>query len=211
MFLDAPRGFRRPEAVRERLELLSIRDSPLTAWSAGLVARRAFKQPGFMLPHIDPADAGERAQVLILLEAPGPMTNAGNGRPGSGFVSSDNDDPTAENLWHLRHESGLDESKVMIWNIVPWYLGAASRKPTADELRQGAVELRRVLGLLPDLQVVLLAGLHAQRGWAQHVAPRVDDRITAIETWHPSPLSLKQAGKREGLQRAFARASRLIG
>ncbi len=52
------------------------------------------------------------------------MTNAGNARPGSGFISVDNDDQTAENVWHARSQAGL-HAAVVQWNIVPWYLGTA--------------------------------------------------------------------------------------
>ncbi|KFF58224.1 hypothetical protein JF66_20160 [Cryobacterium sp. MLB-32] len=179
---------------------------PLREWTKALVARRGATNPNFLVPHFDPADTGVGARVLFLLEAPGPMTNATNLRPGSGFISVDNNDGTAANIWALRNEAGLHEG-ALHWNIVPWYLGVASRKPTAAELRQGGTELLTLLPLLGDLCVVVVCGRVAQRGWKRHVAPFVGDRLTVIETWHPSPLAMNQAGKREALKAAVERAA----
>ena len=45
-----------------------------------------------------------RTRVLCVFEAPGPMTNAGNKRPGSGFISADNNDETMSLLLHSRDD-----------------------------------------------------------------------------------------------------------
>lgn len=185
---------------------------PLREWSQEVVHRRARRQPDILIPHFDPAESGVDTQVLVLMEAPGPMTvvDEQNKRPGSGFISIDNSDGTAENCWRLRDEVGL-VTGALHWNIVPWYLGPASRKPSAQELGQGALELRSLLPLLPQLRVVLTCGLHAQNGWRQHVAPFVKTDITVVDTWHPSPLAMKQPGKRDALKRAFERAASFTG
>ncbi|MGV8881138.1 MAG: uracil-DNA glycosylase [Rhodoglobus sp.] len=174
---------------------------PLKEWSEALAARRRV-----VVPHFDPDEAGIEARVLVLLEAPGPMTNADNSRPGSGFISADNDDQTAENCWTTRNEVGL-RSGTLHWNIVPWYLGPASKKPNVAELGQGAMELRSLLGLLPRLSAVVLSGRFAQVGWNKHVAPFVDDRFRVIETWHPSPLSLNSPGRRAEFRSALEQAA----
>lgn len=205
MFLPKPRGFRSPELVAERLEMLDREPAgPLLRWAEGLAARR-----GVTVPLFDPAEAGVAARVLIVHEAPGPMTNADNARPGSGFISVDNDDQSAETMWRLREQVGLSQHLALHWNIVPWYLGAASIKPTAQELGQGAMELRRLLALLPDLQVVVTSGRFAQTGWTKHIAPFRSD-LVVIPTWHPSPLAMNQPGKRDELRRALERAVGLV-
>lgn len=206
MFIQMPRSLRNPDTVVERLALLKSHNSTasLRDWSLDLARRRSA-----VVPHFDPTDAGTEARVLFLLEAPGPMTNAANRRPGSGFISVDNDDQTAENAWHARSASGLTHG-VLQWNIVPWYLGPASTKPTASELAQGAMELRGLLQLLPSLRAVILAGRYAQNGWTKHVAPFVGSDLSVIETWHPSPLSMNQPGHREQFSRAIERAARFV-
>ncbi|WP_324291875.1 uracil-DNA glycosylase [Microbacterium memoriense] len=134
--------------------------------------------------------------MLFVFEAPGPMTNAGNKRPGSGFISVDNNDATAANMWNARNESGLHEG-ALAWNIVPWYLGVASRKPTNDELRDGASELVDLIALLPRLELVVLGGLYAQKGWQRHIGATTFVGPDVVDMWHPSPLSLNQPGRRE--------------
>jgi hypothetical protein len=176
----------------------------LRDWSVDLASRRSA-----VVPHFDPTDAGVGARVLLLLEAPGPMTNASNPRPGSGFISADNDDQTAENVWLARTDAGLLDGTVH-WNIVPWYLGPASKKPSADELAQGSIELRGLLPLLPVLQVVVLSGRFAQKGWNTHVAPFLNTDLAVIETWHPSGQSMSQAGHREHLHQSLASAASYV-
>lgn len=203
MFLDNPRGFRDPARIEERIGMLESteRVAPLREWAAELASRR-----NAVVPLFDPAEAGVEARVLMLFEAPGPMTNAENKRPGSGFISVDNDDQSAENVWRARDAVGLHDG-VLAWNIVPWYLGPASKKPNAAELGQGGMELRRLLPLLPNLAAIVLSGRLAQIGWTKHVAPYVGSSMTVIETWHPSPLSFNQPGHRDDFTRALSRAA----
>lgn len=206
MFLDAPRGFRDPGFVAARLEMLESVDrvQPLREWAADLAARR-----DALVPWIDPAEAGADTRVLLVFEAPGPMTNSGNQRPGSGFISVDNNDQTAENTWRARSEAGLDDG-VLCWNIVPWYLGPASRKPTSAEVSDGAEELLSLMTLLPLLDTIVLAGRYAQAGWNRHLARTLRrPAVRVIETWHPSPLALNQPGKRAEYVAALARATQM--
>lgn len=181
---------------------------PLREWSESLIERRSFTQPDIVVPHFDPAEAGTEAEVLIVLESPGPMTNVDNVRPGSGFISVDNNDDTAANLWKLRHEAGLHHG-VLLWNFVPWYL-AAKKKPSAAEMAQGARELRGLLAALPNLRVIVNSGLYAQKGWTQHMERRMGGDYRVVNTWHPSALSLKQPGKRAELRSDLERAAEMI-
>jgi len=212
VYTAGPRAFRDPAVLAERLAMVETteRSMELQRWASELEVRRtAAARATAVVPRFDPADAGVEARVLILLEAPGPMTNAENVRPGSGFISVDNDDLTAANCWIARNEAGLHEG-VIQWNIVPWYLGVASKKPTADELARGAMELRRLLPLLPELRAVVLSGKFAQAGWAKHVAPFAGSTLRTIETWHPSPLSLNQPGHRADFGDALRKAAHYL-
>lgn len=109
MNLAHPRSLREPDEVASRLELLRAAPAaaPLAEWLDEVVADRLAEGLPAEMPYVDPLDAGTDARVLIILEAPGPGTNASNLNPGSGFISSDNDDWTAENLWRARQASGL--------------------------------------------------------------------------------------------------------
>lgn len=196
IFLDAPRGFRDPGRVAERRELLATAEDtlPLEAWARNVEERRRARQPEIVVPHFDPAETGVRSQVLLLLEAPGPKTVPDWG--GSGFISVDNDDPTAQNLWHTRDEVGLHRG-VLVWNIVPWVLGRASVKPTPVDLAQGAVELRGLLALLPDLRAIVLSGQKAQAGWDAYLDLAIGDHYRVLRTVHPAGQSFAQAGAKE--------------
>lgn len=179
---------------------------PLRAWREGLLARRAREDPDVAVPDFDPAEAGIRARVLVLLESPGPRADNG---AGSGFVSVDNNDATAATAWTLRNEAGLHEH-TLLWNIVPWYLGSV-RAPNASEIQQGALEVQRLLPLLPALRVVVTSGAQPTGGWAKHIAPSIPHGPTVINSWHPSQRSMNQPGKRDHLLRAFERAAQLAG
>ncbi|MFE9649160.1 hypothetical protein ACFYO0_34600 [Streptomyces sp. NPDC006365] len=48
-------------------------------------------------------------------------------RSGSGIISIDNDDPTAQNCWTLPAEAVLPYRESVHWNVVPWYPGTADR------------------------------------------------------------------------------------
>lgn len=134
------------------------------------------------------------------------MTNAQNVRAGSGFISSDNNDVTAENLWRARQSSGLVDG-VLIWNIVPWYLGPASKKPKSADLQEGASYLRELIAILPELHTVVTLGNFPRRGWSRFGRPGIGLGIRTIESWHPSPLAMNQMGKRDHLVASLTRAA----
>jgi hypothetical protein len=199
MFLGTPRGFRSAQTRNERLAMLDVVASvqPLREWAESLAART----PGRVVPSFDPAEAGVVARTLLVLEAPGPMTNAlsGNLRVGSGFISVDNDDETAENLWVAREAAGLHDGYIG-WNIVPWYLGAASVKPKVAELAEGASALLELIRMLPQLETVVLSGRFAQRGWRVNIEKSpLRPAVDVVETWHPGPQAMIQPGKRAEL------------
>ena len=205
MYLFEPRALRYLELKTEReAQLEAEHIAPLEALSRELEnLETRLTGVKTYIPHFDPGDSGIEARILTVLEAPGPMTH-GKLR-GSGFISVDNDDPTAENTWQLRRDVGALNG-VLAWNIVPWYLGTTSIKPKVEELRRGAIALGDLLDRLPRLSTVMLCGRFSQRGWSQFVPQKVQARYRVIETWHPSPLSLSFPGRRAESQAAWAQA-----
>src|SRR5437868_1810926 len=87
------------EVARKRSLLHEPHVAPLTAFVERLRARHG---GGDSVPWFDPTEAGVNARILALLEAPGPKATGTEGpRPkskGSGFISCDNDDPTADHV-----------------------------------------------------------------------------------------------------------------
>lgn len=112
---DAPYSLSDAGEQQRRLALLSLpQRKPLAKYLASV---RASVGADHLIPNFDPCDGGVHARALFLLEAPGPKAVA------SQFVSSNNPDPTAQNLWHLIHDAGIARADTLIWNIVPWYVG----------------------------------------------------------------------------------------
>ena len=208
VFLDHSLGFRDPAVLSQRHEMLESAATvqPLSAWVSALRLRR-----GADVPDFDPAEAGACARVLFVHESPGPGTSKENGtdEPGSGFISVDNNDQSASNMWDLLAEADLEPTETAQWNMVPWYSGPSRRSPNADELRAGARELRSLLPTFHRLEVIVLCGMAAKNGWAKNVAPY--DPRRSIETWSPAPLAMKQPAKRAELLEALQRTRSLLG
>lgn len=70
------------------------------------------------VPEFDPLDGGVNAQVLFLFEKPGPMTAEANG---SGFISRNNDDLTAEATFKFMEQAGIPRGLTITWNVIPWW------------------------------------------------------------------------------------------
>ncbi len=149
--------------------------APLAAYAA-----RLRTCSGITVPDFDPLDGGVEAQVLFLLEKPGPMTAPSRqGRAGSGFISRDNDDATAEATYRFMLEAGLPRTDTVIWNAVPWWNGTI--RITAAERAAGIHELRTLLALLPRLHTAVLVGRTAA------LARPVLGGLRLLESAHPSP------------------------
>lgn len=141
-------------------------DEPHVARLNRLV-RRWREQHGFV-PWFDPDGGGVHAQVLLLMESPGPATvTAGD----LGFSSEDNADPTARALKAARTVSPLRSEQCLRWNVVPWpvYDGGHWRAPRAADLREAAPALAEMIAALPRLQVVITFGAAAAAGWGRHL------------------------------------------
>ena len=186
---EVPRALRDPDARSRRRELLDARHMrALNEYVAGLR-----KRPGVEVPDFDPLDGGVDATILFLFEKPGPMTSTTGTRTGSGFISRDNDDSTAENTFTFMREAGIPRKQTVTWNAIPWWNG--TRKVTAAELREGAEETGRLTGLLPKLRVVVFVGEKASRA-CPHLedagrggtTPSSPTGLAFFSSFHPSPI-----------------------
>ncbi|OYX56004.1 MAG: uracil-DNA glycosylase [Brevundimonas subvibrioides] len=168
------------EQVRaERRAMLALPHiATLATFAADLRVRHGVEVPDF-----DPMDGGVHARMLFLKEKPGPMTSASrSGRAGSGFISRDNDDPTAESTFRFMEAAGIPRQDTLMWNVVPGWNG--TRKITRQELAEGAAEVRNLMALLPDIEVVVLVGKKAAKA-----APLLSRTGVAIfRSLHSSPL-----------------------
>lgn len=170
---------------------------------------------GRWLPYVAPMYGGTRARLLSLLRDPGPMTQTHH--KGSGFLSMENDDPSAEAISQYFDAAGIEAIDLVPWNVYPWYI---NRAPKAAELNDGIDPLRRLIEILPKLRVVMVHGGSASDGWKrfarQHQTVITTCRLVVIETYHTSRQALWHAdpsvreSRKEHLRGAFAEAARVL-
>lgn len=183
---DRPRAFRDPMVLDSRLtRLREPHVAPLTDWVEEL---RRLLGDDAIVPWFDPADGGVAASILWLLEAPSRKATREFG--GSGIVSPNNNDGTAANTWRTRDEAGVSRSAVVHWNVIPYYIGTASkiRAWTRTDIAAVGPLLSELLSLLPQIQCVVLGGRAAQTAWHDH---RPEDvAALVIECPHPSQTNV---------------------
>ncbi len=152
--------------------------APLAAYVARL------RRPNVDVPDFDPLDGGTEAQVLFLLEKPGPQAAASlEAGKDTGFISRDNGGETPKALHRFMLEAGLPRRDTTIWNVIPWWNGSIA--VTAAERAAGLQELPHALALLPRLHTAVLVGRTAAR--ARPVLHSVLGGLRVLESAHPSP------------------------
>ena len=165
------------------------------------------------VPYVHDICAGVDARLLTLFRDPGPKTHPELG--GSGFLSLQNDDPSAEAMARLLDAAGVPVDLTVPWNVYPWWM---NRNPTTEELDAGGTALLGLLELLPDLDVVVLHGGSAQRGWRRLVRreSQLDGRYEVLSThhtsrqafWHPDEAVREQ--RREDQLRTYRQVAALL-
>jgi hypothetical protein len=142
------------------------------------------RRPGVEVPDFDPLDGGIEARVLFLFEKPGAMTvETGKGmRSGSGFISRDNDDPTAEAIFDFMRQAQIPREQTIIWNVIPWWNGR--RAVERLELLDGARRVFELIHLLCKPRAIMLVGSKAAE--AKSYLPITG--LTVFTSSHPSPL-----------------------
>ena len=165
-------------------------------------------------PYVAPMYGGVNARLLSLLRDPGPKTQE---EGGSGFLSMENDDATAEAISRYFEEAGIEAQDIVPWNVYPWYI---NRAPKAAELAAGTPPLHQLVELLPRLRVVMLHGGSAHVGWKrferEHPSVVSTRGLCVIATyhtsrqafWHRSP-EVRESRKLH-LKEAFTKAARVL-
>ena len=133
-------------------------------------------------PHVAPVHGGVHARLLWILRDPGPATVDPN-RQEAGFLCAENADPTAARLCELLDLAAVDTADTLPWNACPWFI---NRAPSRGELRAGTEPLNELLGLVRELEVVLLLGNHAADAWELLAAahPAAAARPVVLRTRH---------------------------
>jgi uracil-DNA glycosylase len=143
------------------------------------LAGRIAERTGRDVPQADPDSGGIHSRILFLHESPGPKSPDEHG---SGLISLDNNDPSAERFWRLSRDAGRRRDIFINWNAVPWYVSATSKNTNStDADGQAALPyLHEFVTLLPELRVVVAMGAFAQRWWFRY--------LTGIEGSRVQPL-----------------------
>lgn len=180
VLLSAPRSLRDPRARRARNAYLDQHHvTPLTAYVRVLRAEDIGYVPSF-----DPFDGGTTARRLFLMEKPEPRTDPNHPvKAGSGFISRDNDDPTAEAVFTFMMEAGIARRDTVLWNGIPWWNGSTAI--SAAEWKKGLNRLDSLLALLPELRAVVMVGKKAAR--ARETCEARGLRVFVSS--HPSPIN----------------------
>jgi uracil-DNA glycosylase len=183
--MDAPKTL---ASEFERAARTALLTQPHVESLVRLVERmREAKGPSYKVPDFDPLDGGINAQVLFLLEAPGPKAVS------SGFVSRNNPDETAKNFFLLNEKAGIDRRRTMIWNAVPWYIGSGTKVRPAkrDDVREADEWLKALLATLQQLQIVVFVGQKAM--YAQGFVHSCRPDVQVMKMPHPSPMFINRA------------------
>lgn len=173
---------------------------PLNAFTAALRDRLG---ADYKIPAFDPNNGGVDARALFLLEAPGPKAVV------TGHISQDNPDPSARNMTRLLAEAGFDRREVVLWNVVPWYVGDGRkiRPVRPGDIEQALPYLRALIGLLTSLQVIVLVGRKAQAARAD-IAKMTG--VPLVDSFHTSNLAMNRSPTRYGeILESFRAAQRL--
>ena len=143
------------------------------------VKRLRKRYPDGYVPDFDPDDGGVDAEILFLFEKPGRKTDPSLG--GSGFISQDNNDQSAEATKRFLIEAGINRKKIVIWNTISAWNGTT--KITAKESQHSVEEFQELLTILKKIRCVVLVGLKAQK-----IEEKVDlGKYQVVRSYHPSP------------------------
>jgi len=204
-FEDKPKLLGNEKARRERLEQINEPHVKLlTEFVKKLREKKGLKEE---IPYFDPWDGGIKAKVLYLLEAPGSKAVY------SGFISRNNPDESAKNTFELSQEAGLDRKQVVIWNIVPWYLGDIGkiRSAKSQDIQEGLKELQGVLNILTNLSAVALIGKKAQHEEVKKLFSNQYPKIKQFTCPHPSPQCVNPSPRnKEKILSTFKEISEFI-
>jgi uracil-DNA glycosylase len=141
-----------------------------------LIVERIRSEQGLAreVPGFDPSNGNERARFLLLLEAPGPKAVE------SGFVSLDNDDNTARNLRKQLQQANIARDEIVLWNVVPWYLGNSAgtkiRAAKRADITKCLAYLSAVVASLKKLECIVLVGGTARKAHV-YLSHETDIRI----------------------------------
>ncbi len=165
---------------RRRMRLHEPHIAPLTEW-VQTVRERLDTCHARTVADFDPKGGGVVARVMYL--AQDPSSTAAE----TGFISPDNNDPTAKATTEACHAAKVDSAERVHWNVYPWWQRAPCpiALPRSDKLAQDM--LTELVALLPAMKSVVLIGGEAEGAWKR--LTRTATLRSDLRVWsgpHPS-------------------------
>lgn len=176
---------------RKRARLGEDHVAPIVDLCDEIVQQREL--PSGAVPYPDPDQGGVGARALFVLSHPGASA------PDTRFLSLGNQDDGANLQLSECERAGVPVAAIAHWNIVPFPI--SGKRPDAEELREGAPWLTRLIGLLPALRVVVLFGAPASKK-GRAAIPR-GRGLAVIEGPSPSPPEGAKRAARVEIAAAF--------
>ncbi|GGC74199.1 hypothetical protein GCM10011410_29320 [Hoyosella rhizosphaerae] len=157
------------------------------------------------LPYIDPTFGGINSRALLVMKAP--EEDADPSRTDHRFLSFDNNDDGAANMFEAFQRRGLARSLVLPWNVCPFPI--VGYTPNAVERRRAAPFTRRLLGMLPALEVVVTLGGPARDGWRpSELHP--GRKLNLIAGASPSPPGINTLKNRQSFDAAIDQLTQVL-
>jgi len=155
------------------------------------------------IPYVDPLYGGIHAKILFLFQDPGPGTYD---KSGSGFLSAENDDPSAQLFAQCLDRVGIEINQVITWNAFPWRLTEGQKQPTAKQLETGIEPLGQLIKMLEKLKVVIKMGRIAAKSWERfsNYYPNISSLYSHFSGLHTSRRGITNGGqhsKDEGIKK----------
>jgi hypothetical protein len=169
-----------PEIRQTQVDMINkIPPKPQIQPLVEFVNRLRVRYPNGYVPHFDENDGGVDAEILFLFEKPGPKTDPAQG--GSGFISQDNNDPTARATKRFLQDAGIDRKKIAIWNTISAWNGTV--KLTSEEKHYAVEEFAELLSIMKKLRCLVLVGREAQK-----IESKINlNKYQILRSYHPSP------------------------
>jgi uracil-DNA glycosylase len=157
---------------------------------------------GRNVPNFDPDDGGVDAEALLLFQDPGPKVGTAK-KLGTGFISEDNPDQTALRVKNIKKSTGLNRTRTLAWNAVPWEIEKKERDSEFARVKREKC-LTKLLKKLKGhkLKAVALFGLYAQEFEGE--VREADPDLRIFKTWHPGPQPMRRwPEKRREFEKTF--------
>lgn len=114
-------------------------------------------KPDFGVPYIDPVHDVDTCKIVSLFSSPGAELP-------SGFVSFENDDPSAIRAASIYDAVGILPEQVMPWNAYPWYLPEGKERALSmDQIADGVKPLLSFLQQVPRASALVAHGADAHK------------------------------------------------